>query len=72
VASSIEDGRFPLVVWVVLLLNGGLAMVVNLVTFVFVKVILNPKPYTLHPTPYTLHQVPCTLYPVPCIVNPVS
>lgn len=38
VSRSIEAGRFTLIVWCVLLLNGGLAMVVNLVTFIFVKV----------------------------------
>ena len=38
ISSSIEGGKFPLVVWAVLLLNGGLAMIVNLVTFIFVKV----------------------------------
>lgn len=38
VSASIEAGKFPLVVWAVLLLNGGLAMIVNLVTFIFVKV----------------------------------
>ena len=38
ISSSIEGGMFPLVVWAVLMLNGGLAMIVNLVTFIFVKV----------------------------------
>lgn len=38
VSTSIEAGKFPLMVWAVLLLNGGLAMIVNLVTFIFVKV----------------------------------
>ena len=38
IARGIEAGMFPLMAWVILLLNGALAMVVNLVTFIFVKV----------------------------------
>lgn len=38
IATSISAGRFHIVVWYVLLLNCGLAMIVNLITFVFVKV----------------------------------
>ena len=38
VASSVEAGNFPPLVWFVLLCNGALAMLVNLVIFVFVKV----------------------------------
>jgi hypothetical protein len=38
IARSVEAGNFTLLAWVVLLLNGSLAMIVNLVTFLFVKV----------------------------------
>ena len=38
VALSIMAGNFPAMVWVLLALNGGLAMLVNLVLFAFMKV----------------------------------
>ena len=38
VATSVEAGNFPPLVWFLLLCNGALAMLVNLVIFIFVKV----------------------------------